>query len=239
MSRLLQIARPIVIAISALVCTAAASAQSASSSRPPGSADAVKAARTRAFHIIPVYHWQRTGLGFVPLTPAEKAELAWDQSVDRSTFITAVFAMGLAEATNTPGAWPGGWDGVGRRYGAALAGIGSTEFFSTFLLPTAFHQDPRYVGTVGKPVRSQIGYAVSRVLITRTDSGRSAFNFSQVFGNLASAALTDAYYPSRDRSLDRTLTRWGIKLAVGAGMNVTRQLLRPLLTHKPAAPSAP
>jgi hypothetical protein len=73
------------------------------------------------------------------------------------------------------------------------------------------------------------------LVITRADSGRSVFNFSQVFGNFASAALTDACYPPRDRSLDR----WGFKLAVGAGVNVTRQLLRPLLTERPSAPTAP
>lgn len=175
----------------------------------------------------------------MPLTPGQKAELAWDESADRFTLIKAVFAMGMSELTNTPGAWPGGLDGVGRRYGAAVAGLASTEFFSTFLIPVAFHQDPRYVTTFEKPVKKQILYAVSRVLVTRTDSGRETFNFAQVLGNLASAAFTDVYYPPRDRSLDRTVARWGLKLAVGAGINVARQFLRPRLKHEPAAPSVP
>ena len=236
----------LLLAVSCLACLPPVCAAGTAASREPlprnpapARLDVVKAARTRAFHIVPIYQWHRRGLNLVPLTSSEKAELAWDESADRFTFIKAVFAMGVSEATNTPGAWPGGWDGVGRRYGAALAGIASNELFSTYLLPAAFHLDPRYVNTLEKPVRKQVFYAVSRVVVARTDRGRSTFNFSQVFGNLASATLTDAYYPPRDRTLDRTLGRWGLKLAVGAGINVSRQFLRPLLVRRPPAPTAP
>jgi hypothetical protein len=204
-----------------------------------GKRDTVKAARTRAFHVVPVYHWRRRGLAFVPLNPAEKAELAWDKSADRFTFIKGVFAMGISEWTNTPGAWPGGIQGVGRRYGSALAGMASDELFGTFLLPTLFHQDPRYIVTLQKPVKNQILYAVTRVVVTNTDDGRRGFNFSHVLGSLASATLTDAYYPPRDRTVNATLARWGIKLAVSAGMNTARQFLRPLVRHQPPAPSVP
>jgi hypothetical protein len=237
----------LLLAVSFCACLppCCAAGQSAASQKPlprnPAAArpDVVKAARTRAFHIVPIYQWRRRELNLVPLTSSEKAEFAWDEAADRFTFIKALFAMGVSEATNTPGAWPGGWDGVGRRYGAAVAGIASNELFSTYLLPAAFRLDPRYVNTLEKPVRKQVFYAVSRVVVTRTDRGRSTFNFSQVFGNLASAALTDAYYPPRDRTLDRTLGRWGLKLAVGAGINVSRQFLRPLLVRRPPAPTAP
>ncbi len=200
--------------------------------------DTVKAARTRAFHLVPVYHWRKNGLGYVPLTRREKAELAWDESADRFMFVKSAFAMGISEWANTPGAWAGGGEGIGQRYAAALAGSASDNFFSTFLLPAALHQDPRYVNLVGKSTGAQISYAVTRVFVTRTDDGRRAINFSQLLGNLGSAALTDAYYPPRDRTVVKTFIRWGLKLAVGAGMNVARQFLRPL-HHGPPAPSVP
>jgi hypothetical protein len=200
--------------------------------------DAVKAARRRAFHIIPVYHWQRNGLGLVPLSNHEKAELAWDESADRFMFVKAAFAMGISEWANTPGAWAGGPKGVGQRYAASVAGSVSDNFFSTFLFPAAFHQDPRYLNAVGKPPGSQVWYAATRVLVTSTDNGRQAINFSQLLGNLASAALTNTYYPPRERTAENTFIRWGLKLGVGAGMNVARQFLRPL-RHGAPAPSVP
>ena len=38
------------------------------------------------------------------------------------------------------------------------------------------------------------GYAISRLFITRTDSGRSQFNYSEVLGSATSLAISNAYY---------------------------------------------
>ena len=235
----------ILLALSSLACGAqelplnpAPNAPFAAKHRSMTELDAVKAARTRAFHLVPVYHWRKNGLAYVPLSKSEKAELAWDESADRFMMVKAVFAMGISEWANTPGAWAGGGEGVGQRYAASVAGSVSDNVFSTFLLPALFHQDPRYLNAVGKSTGGQISYAVTRVFVTRTDDGRPTTNLSQLLGNLGSAALTDAYYPPRDRTVSKTFVRWGLKLAVGAGMNVARQFLRPL-HHGPPAPTVP
>ncbi len=65
-----------------------------------------------------------------------------------------------------------------------------------------------------------MGYAISRVLVTRTDSGQQRFNFSEVMGAFAAAGLTNTYYPDADRNVSHTMRAAGISLATSAGWNV-------------------
>ena len=39
---------------------------------------------------------------------------------------------------------------------------------------------------------------MSRMVVTRTDSGHNTFNFSGVLGTMLGIALSNAYYPDRD-----------------------------------------
>jgi hypothetical protein len=53
------------------------------------------------------------------------------------------------------------------------------------------HEDPRYfVKAFGSP-RSRILYAIERVVITRTDTGRNTFNWSGVLGGLMAESLAN------------------------------------------------
>ncbi|MGH9579830.1 MAG: hypothetical protein ACRD2R_02450, partial [Terriglobales bacterium] len=88
------------------------------------------------------------------------------------------------------------------------------------------------------------GYALSRVAVTRNDSGAPGFNYSLVLGSLASAGLSNAYYPESDRSAPRTLRSAGLKLAVNAGVNVLKEFLPDLRRkrkkqHRPPASPEP
>src|SRR5690348_2620603 len=105
----------------------------------------------------------------LPVNPAPNAPFAAKhRSMTELDAVKAVFAMGISEWANTPGAWAGGGEGVGQRYAASVAGSVSDNVFSTFLLPALFHQDPRYLNAVGKSTGGQISYAVTRVFVTRT-----------------------------------------------------------------------
>ena len=44
-------------------------------------------------------------------------------------------------------------------------------------------------------VGHRLWYATTRVVVTRTDTGRSRFNFSEFAGNATAVALSNAYYP--------------------------------------------
>ena len=62
-------------------------------------------------------------------------------------------------------------------------------------------------------------------------------NDAYILGNLAAAALSNAYYPSRERGGSLVLSNIAIGLAGRAGIAVTQEFLGKRLT-KHAAPSA-
>src|ERR1700691_3840434 len=106
-----------------------------------------------------------------------------------------------------------------KRVGATLGDTVSQNFFSDFVLASAFHEDTRYVrrGPAHKLGR-RIGYAISRAVITRTDAGDATFNWANVVGCAMSAGLSNAYYPDLSRTPSVGLVNWGTNVA-GAGLS--------------------
>lgn len=106
-----------------------------------------------------------------------------------------------------------------KRFGATMGDNTSENFFSDFLLASAFHEDTRYVrwGPSHK-VWPRIGYAISRAVVTRTDSGSATFNWANVTGCAMSAALSNAYYPVGSRTTSVSAVNWGTNVA-GAGLS--------------------
>lgn len=104
------------------------------------------------------------------------------------------------------------------QFGASFADIATQNFFGDFVLASAFHEDPRY-SRRGPPYRfwSRFGYAVSRSVIIRTDSGGESFNWSNVLGSAMSAGLSNAYYPPASRSSRATVLHFALA-TVGAGL---------------------
>jgi len=106
----------------------------------------------------------------------------------------------------------------GKRVGATLGDDVSQNFFSDFVLASALHEDTRYVrrGSAHR-MWPRIGYAISRAVVTRTDSGAPTFNWANVGGSAMSAGLSNAYYPPVSRTVGVALVNWGTNVA-GAGL---------------------
>lgn len=157
------------------------------------------------------------------LTVKDKARLFALNSFDFFTLIDAGFNAGINQATDTPHGFGQGGEGYAKRFGSAVAGKVSGDFFTLFAYPALFHQDPRYFrrGTGSKG--SRLVYAISRTFVTRTDSGGSAFNISQILGQGSSAALTNAYYPEAERTAGRTFGRMGLNLGTTMGLNIFKE----------------
>lgn len=123
------------------------------------------------------------------------------------------------------GDWPqygGGMQGWGKRFGATLADTETRTFFGQFLFPVIFHQDPRYFPSHKQGLIPRAWYAGTRVLITRRDGDGTTFNTSEFAAVLATAAVQNAYYPSRDKGFTETMGRF----VGGVGSDVTSNLLR-------------
>ena len=64
---------------------------------------------------------------------------------------------------------------------------------------------------------------MTRVLITRTDSGGERFDTSEIAGNAAAAALANLYYPPLSRTVGVTMEKFAINVVSDAGFNVLRE----------------
>jgi hypothetical protein len=105
-----------------------------------------------------------------------------------------------------------------KRFGATVGDDISQNFFADFLLASAFHEDTRYYRKgPSRKIWPRIGYAISRAMITRTDSGDATFNWANVVGCAMSAGLSNAYYPPVSRTPQVGVVNWGTNIA-GAGL---------------------
>lgn len=70
------------------------------------------------------------------------------------------------------------------------------NFIVGAVFPSILRQDPRYYQTGQGSFFRRTGYSVSRIIVTRTDSGRAQFNYSEIFGAATAAAIsTYTYHP--------------------------------------------
>lgn len=187
----------------------------------------------RILYVVPAYDVVPASTAYRPLTAADKLSLFARETFDPFTAVKAAADAGLGQALDRPHYGQGG-ESYGKRLGAALADSASADFFSNFAFPALLRQDPRYFQSASGHNSHRFRYALSRVVVTRNDSGQHSFNFSQVLGTLSAAALSNAYYPNRDRTVGYTLGRFGERLAVQAGVNVLKEFwpeLRRKLGH--------
>jgi hypothetical protein len=166
----------------------------------------------RIFGVVPAYNI--TDARNAPsLTSAQKFGLFVKGTTD--PFPVAVYALqaGVSQASDTHSGYGQGAAGYGKRFGAALLDGTSARFFGTYAFPSLLHQDPRYFRKGQGSAWSRVGYSVSRGFVTRSDSGNPQPNWSNVFGKLTGAGLSNLYYPVEDRGANLTLTRVAISLS--------------------------
>jgi hypothetical protein len=158
-----------------------------------------------------------------PLDPRKKLELAVDETIAPSRFLGSLFTSGISQARDALPGYGQGWNGYGKRFGSSVASNASNHMFGTFLLPSMLHEDPRYfVKAFGGP-KSRILYAIERVVITRTDTGRSTFNWSGVLGGLMAEGLANSYLPDAERTTGTTFSRFGVRIGFSALDNVVKE----------------
>jgi hypothetical protein len=157
------------------------------------------------------------------LTPGEKFRLFGFNTFNPFPIASAAAQAGLSQAFDSPEGFGQGAEGYGKRFGAAYANTATSQFFGTFFFPTILKQDPRYFRRGEGSGGSRIGYAVTRVFITRNDSGSHAPNVSFLLAAGSSAAISNLYYPAGSRNFGDAAIRFGTDYGVQAGFNVFKE----------------
>ncbi len=218
---------------------APASAQPADKTQAPGkdAADATKSksgdssakstsgtSNDRLFFALPNFLTVDKNGNIIPLTSGQKFKVVARGAFDPVQIPWFGILSAIGQAQNSEPGYGQGWGAYGKRW-ATYAADGTIEnFFVGAILPSMFHQDPRFFPKPEGSFMSRAGYAVSRIVITRGDSGRKEFNVSEVLGSALSATIsTYSYHPhpgyhpepgvdvpyiASDRTVDNTISVW-------------------------------
>jgi hypothetical protein len=178
----------------------------------------------RILYVVPNFRAVSADQHLPPQSVKEKFKTAMLDSFDYSSFIFVAGQAGIAQWTNSYPYFGQGAKGYGRYYWHTLADAINENTWVEFIIPSVLHQDTRYY-TLGKgDFGKRVGYAFTRVVITRTDSGHRAFNYSEIVGAGAFAGIANLYYPNQERTLTKTYQRWITNLCIDGGVFVFKEV---------------
>jgi hypothetical protein len=166
-----------------------------------------------------------------PLTAKLKFKLAAKVAFNPVTF----FGVGVVAAGEQAGGNPNyreGSIGYAERYGAVYANGLTDIMIGGAILPSLLHQDPRYFYQGTGSNKSRVWHAVSSPFICRGDNGRPQPNYSTMGGDLASAAISEAYYPPSNRGVGLVFGNFLIGTSQRAAANLAQEFILRRLTSK-------
>jgi len=158
----------------------------------------------------------------------------------------------INQAENNEAGYGQGWAGYGKRYGSTAGDSLVENFLVGAVFPSVLHQDPRFYQSGGSGFFKRSGYAVTRLVVTRSDAGKSQFNYSEIFGSAIAAGIsTYSYHPRStfvstptnahlfvpsERTLSNTLATWETQLTLDTITIAVKEFwpdIHRKLSHKP------
>jgi hypothetical protein len=177
----------------------------------------------RILWIIPNYRAVSANTHLPPLSFKEKFWLATEDTFDYSDFILVGGLAGISMAEKSQPSFGQGGSGYGQYYWHIFLDGGIENYMTEAIVPAVTKEDPRYY-TLGKGgFIKRTGYAVSRLLITRTDAGKTTFNISEIVGAGAAAGIGNSYYPAESNPFVKTYQRWGTQVSLDGVFNVLKE----------------
>ena len=162
----------------------------------------------RLFWTLPNYLTVENGKKIPPLTTGQKFKLVALGAFDPVEYpYVGVLAL-IDQAENDDPSYGHGFAGYAKRYGAAFADTTIENFMVGAVFPSLLHQDPRYYQSGKGGFFRRAGFAALRVFITRSDSGKKQFNYSELAGSALAAALSNTYHPPQDRTALNSTNIW-------------------------------
>ncbi len=177
----------------------------------------------RILWIIPNYRAVSANTQLPPPSFKNELWLATQDTFDYSDFIFVGGLAGVDMAGKSQASFGQGAEGYGRYYWHVFVDGGIENYMTEAIIPMATKEDPRYY-TMGRGgFFKRTGYAVSRLFITKTNSGGSTFNLSEVVGAGAAAGIGNAYYPAEHSPWVKTYQRWGTQVGLDGVFNALKE----------------
>lgn len=195
------------------------------------SADQTNEQTKRILGIIPNFRAVSTDQHLPPQSVKEKLVTATEDSFDYSSIAIPVAVAGYNYLRNSTPEFGTGGVGYGRYLWHVAVDQTSENYMVEFFVPAATHEDTRFY-TLGRGgFFTRAGYALSRVVVTRSDAGNPTFNIAEVVGAGISAGISSTYYPTRERSFSNTGSQWGVNVAIDAMAFVAKEFW-PDINHR-------
>jgi len=170
--------------------------------------------KDRLFYTLPNFLSVENAANIPTMTTGEKFKVIARSSFDPVEFVWYGVISAVGQAQNSESAYGQGWGAYGKRYATNLADGTVEGFMTSAILPSVLKQDPRYYVLGHGGFWHRTSYALSRLIITRSDSGSSQFNASEIFGSASAAAIsTYGYHPENDKTLGNAASVWGTQVA--------------------------
>jgi hypothetical protein len=185
----------------------------------------------RILGIMPNFSAVSADVTLPPQSPKQKFVIAAKNSFDYSSFVIAAIQSGVSMATNSYPEFHQGAAGYGRYYYHTLLDTADENFMVGGLWPVVFRQDNRFYTLGHGGVRKRVFYAMTRVLVTRSDQGNQVFNASEIVGSGAAAGLATVYYPDRYQTWTKVGQRWLTSCIIDSA-NFTLKEFWPDINHK-------
>lgn len=178
----------------------------------------------RLFYTLPNFLTLENSGEVPPLTAGQKFKVVARSSFDYVQYPWYAFLAGISQAQNSEPAYGQGASGYGKRFGAAIADGAIENFITSAAFPSLLRQDPRFFQSGKGGFWHRTGYAVSRILVTRSDSGHSQANYSELAGSAIAAGIsTYSYHPHEDKTLGNTAKVWGTQVGYDALTYVVKE----------------
>ena len=193
--------------------------------KPPGNPDQQTPAEPpggkRVFGVLPNYRTANSSDVYTPISVKQKFIIGTKDSFDYPLLLLGAAFAGLGQLSNQNPSFGQGLAGFGRRWGTAYADQAIGNMMTESIFPSMLREDPRYFRKQTGSVKSRTWYALTRVMVTKTDAGGTTFNYSEWLGNAAGVAISNSYYPD-----GRTVNNNVAKLCEQVGTDAISQVLK-------------
>lgn len=184
---------------------------SSKAARGDSGLDGTETVSKRLFGVIPNYRADQFQAQYVPISTAGKFAIARSDSFDwPNYFLLAGYAL---QSQIAAGGFKhsGGLNGFGRYYSRSVADQIIGSYVTEAILPTLWHEDPRFFRLGRGPILYRAYYAASRIFVVKKDNGSTGPYFSELLGNMAVTAIGTSYYTD-SRNAPESLERYGMAL---------------------------
>jgi hypothetical protein len=193
-----------------------ASLPDAPQAQAPAPSEHTDAQTSRILGIIPNFRAVSTSEHLPPQSVKEKFVTATEDSFDYSSLAVPATVAAYNYGRNSVPQFGSGGLGYSRYLWHSAVDQTIENYMVEFFVPAATHEDTRFYTLGHGGFVKRAGYSLSRVVVTRSDSGKETFNLGEVAGASFGAALSNAYYPAPQRTVGNTFTQMGTSIGIDA-----------------------